>query len=705
MIIETPETPTAEAPKFRTETATYLPLNLIRPSPFNPRKRFDQAKLEQLADSIEAKGVQQAIVVRKLASAKSGEPPYEIVAGERRWRASQLVEKRGKFAGPAVVPSFIRELDDFEAREIALMENTDRDDLHPLEQAQGYEELLIKPVGGGDFKPPRVRGYTVEQLAERIGHPRNFVFGRLKLLQLVPAAREAFLDDKLQLKIAEALARYPASEQERALNQLVIGWAGEPYTHRQALAYLRDNFSLKLGKARFDIADASLVESAGACSACPKRSSANPDLFGEGNNEDLCLDGGCFKAKTDAHTKRELDQAKAEGAVVATAKQAERILGGYSHVSDWALSQNGYARLDGPVENLTASKKTLRTLLGDEKIEITIVQPEADGKPVRLVKLADATAILQKKGLLVKPQVGKAGKQLGRTPTAEDLKRQRGTRIFETIQKRLPSALWKHLSSDGCEGLPGGRVFLLALAEHLQEFSELEWDVLFRAVVGGSDLPSGNWLKELDDEGLACACVAMLLCGRVTDEEYRAEEREEGNDELATAVGFDLRGLRVEVQEEIDAAIRDEIASLAKAEKAHKADKPAEKKTKAKAPAAKKSAPAKPAASPAPATEGDGEELTPEEALANAIGADGKVDMDKVDNAAWPFPGEASAEEQMRKSAARKQPVLSSEAAWPFPTAAASRAAEPPSQSVTTEKPAKARKAKATATKTEEAPL
>lgn len=694
---------TAAAPQFRTETATYLPLNLIQASPFNPRKRFDQAKLEQLADSIEAKGVQQAIVVRKLASAKSGEPPYEIVAGERRWRASKVVEQRGHFAGPAVVPAFIRELDDFEAREIALMENTDRDDLHPLEQAQGYEELLIKPVGGGEFSPPRVRGYTVEQLAERIGHPRNFVFGRLKLLQLIPEAREAFLEDKLQLKVAEALARFPASEQKRALNQLLIGWGGEPYSHRQAMAYLRDNFSLKLGKARFDIADAGLVEKAGACSACPKRSSANPDLFGEGNSDDLCLDGGCFKAKTDAHNKREVDQAKAEGAIVVSGKAAERILGGYSHVSDWALNQSGYARLDGPVENLTASKKALRTLLGDEKIDVTIVQPEGDGKPVRLVKIADATAILKKKGLLVTPEVGKTGKQLGRTPTAEDLKRQRGTRIFETIQKRLPSALWAHLSSDGCEGLPGGRVFLLALAEHLMEFSELEWDELYRAVTGSSDLRGQDWLKGLDEEGLARACVAMLLCGRVTDEEFRPEEREEGNDELATAIGFDLRGLRVEVQEEIDAAIRDEIASLAKAEKAQKADKPAAKKTTAKTPAAKKSAPAKKTAAPAP--EGDGEELTPEKALANAIGADGKVVTEQLDGVAWPFPGEASAEEQMRKSAARKQPVISSAAAWPFPTSAASRAAEPPAQSVTTEKPAKPRKAKATAKKTEEAPL
>jgi ParB/RepB/Spo0J family partition protein len=687
-----------EAPKFRTEEAIYLPLGLIRPSPFNPRKRFDQAKLDQLADSIEAKGVQQAIVVRKLASAKKGEPLYEIVAGERRWRACKLVEQRGKFPGPGVVPSFIRELDDFEAREIALMENTDRDDLHPLEQAQGYEELLIKPVGGGEFSPPRVRGYTVDQLAERIGHPRNFVFGRLKLLQLIPAAREAFLDDKLQLKTAEALARYPASEQERALNQLVIGWAGEPYTHRQALAYLRDNFSLKLGKARFDIADAALLEQAGACNACPKRSSANPDLFGEGNSEDLCLDGGCFKAKTEAHTQRELDQAKAEGAVVATEKQAKRILGGYSHVNDYTIQANGYVRLDGPAESLTASKKALRTLLGDEKIEVTIVQPEGSDKPVRLVKLADARTILAAKGLLVAPETAKAAKTLGRKPTAEDLKQQRGRRILERINQRLPEALWKHLSNDGREGLPGGPVFLLALAEHLYQFSELEWDGLARAATGSTQLAGQAWLKDLDWDGLAKACVTMLLCGRVTDEEYASRrDLDASNDELASDVGFDLRGLRAEVQEEVDSAIRDEVAALAKSDQA---EKPAAKKAPSKkaAPAAKKTKPAK----PAPTTKA--EALTPEQALANAVQADGKIDGDKLEDVAWPFPGDKSAEEQMHASATKK-PTLSPAAAWPFPTGPKAESSEAPPQSATTEKPAKVRKGKAAAVKAEEAPL
>ena len=671
----------APAAEFKTFAATYLPLNLLRAGPFQPRKRFDQARLDQLADSIEAKGVQQAIVVREIAGAKRGEPRFEIVAGERRWRASKIVEERGKFKGPGVIPAFIRELDDFEAREIALTENTDRDNLHPLEEAQGYEDLLLKRVGGEDFDPPRMRGYTVDELAERIRHPRNFVFGRLKLLQLVPAAREAFLDDKLQLKVAEALARYPSAEQERALPQLITGWAGEPYTLRQALAYLRDNYSLKLGKARFDIADASLLEKSGACNACPKRSSANPDLFGEGNSEDLCLDAGCFKAKTDALTQRELDQAQADGAVIASDKLAKRILGGYSHVNDYTIQVNGYVRLDGPAESLTASKRALRTLLGDEKIEVTIVQPEGADKPVRLVKLADARAILQAKGLLVTPEVAKAGKQLGRKPTADDLKRQRRSRIFEALQKRLPGAVWGHLSSDGREGLPGGRMFLLALAQHLQQFSELEWDALGRAVAEKPFFETTEWLTDLDEEGLARACVTMLLCGRITDEEYsRQQDLEESNDELATEVGFDLAALRAEVQEEIDGAIRDEIASLAKAEKAEKAGKPV----------AKKSNPAKKPATSA----GNSEELTPEKALANAVGADGKVDGDKIEKAAWPFPGERSADEQMRASAA-KQPVISSAAAWPFPTGPAKNADSAPPQSATVEKPAKQRKAKA----------
>lgn len=689
MTDQTPEA--ATAPKFRTEEATYLPLNLIQPSPHNPRKRFDRAKLEQLADSIEAKGVQQAIVVRRLDVA-TGAVPFEIVAGERRWRASKLVEQRGKFEGPAVVPAFIRVLDDFEAREIALMENTDRDDLHPLEQAQGYEDLLLKPVGGGDFSPKRLRGYTVEQLAERIGHEPNFVFGRLKLLQLTDEAKEAFLDGKLQLKTAETLARLPASEQERALPQLLIGWAGEPYTHRQAVAFLRDNFALKLSKARFEIADARLVEKAGACTECPKRSSSNPGLFGDASSDDMCLDGVCFKAKTTAHGQAKLEQLKAEGATVLTGKAAKKVMGGYSRVIEHIVEGNGYLMLDKPAESITGTKKALRTLLGDEKIAITVVQPDDDdAEPVRLVKAADARAVLKDKGLLKTPAEVKAGKANGgKTLTVADVRAQRDSRMHELMSSRLPGAIWQHLSSDGASGFPDTEAWLRHLAGKLYDQCELDFDALERAVTGGNAVGRG-WIDSLDAESLARVCIALMLCDAVTEEEWRMKDHPEVADGLAADIKLDLPALRGEVKEEIDGAIRDQIAELAEQ---IDTTKPARKT------AAKKTAPAK------KAPKSKQPELTPEKALADAVNVDGKVDGEKLDQVAWPFPGDRSAQEQIEASAKRpalspnmawpfpkdrKPPVLSSAAAWPFPDSPNAPKAEPAAAAKTS----KARKPKA----------
>ncbi len=321
---------------IRTETAHYLQLDAIRPSPYNPRKRFDEDALEQLADSIAAHGVQQAIVVRPVEPAKPGGARYEIVVGERRWRASRLLAMRGQHAAPHGIPAFVRELDDFAAREIALTENSHRNDLHPLEEAQAYENLLLKPVGGGEFTPARMKGYTVEQLAEKIGHKPNFVFGRLKLLELVEQAKVAFLEDKLQLKIAEALARLPVKEQERALPELLQGWGGEPFSHRQAIEHLRKRYLLKLQSAVFQLTDPDLVPAAGPCITCAKRSGANPDLFNGASSEDMCLDADCFHAKEAAQADAKIAQAKAAGQEVVTGAAVKKKLG-IDHTSDSSL--------------------------------------------------------------------------------------------------------------------------------------------------------------------------------------------------------------------------------------------------------------------------------------------------------------------------------------------------------------------------------
>lgn len=655
---------------LKPELAHYLPLETIRPSPYNPRKRFDEARLNELADSIASQGVMQAIVVRKVTPTKKDGAEYEIVAGERRWRACSVLVKRG-FNRPHVIPAFIRELDDFQAREVALTENSNRHDLHPLEEAQAYENLLLKPVGGGDFTPPRLKGYTVEQLADKIGHKPNFVFGRLKLLQLVPAAREAFLADKLQLKIAEALARLPASEQERAVEDILRGWGGEPYTHRQAIAHLRSHFMLLLKSAPFGITDKDLVAKAGPCTTCPKRSGASPDLFGE-NADDMCLDSACFEAKKKAQADQVIAKAREQGKTVLVGKAAEKVLGkGHPVTAPIYLANSGHVDLDKPAPELTGSRKPLRSLLGDEFNDKTIVlQAEGDDQPTQVAKVTDVKAVLKEKGLLVpstKAAPGKPSKQI----TPADIKAKRDERIDELLGTRLQTALAKHLASDGSEGFPAeSEVWLRWLATYVHEATDASIDAIESALNGGK--VTGRLVDSVKGDNLARMLIMLVIGTQVANEFYGYGSTKRGDETPANAlakdIGFDLPALRSEIAEEVDAAIRDEIQALADVV-APAAKKSAGAKKVAKAAVSVKyrnplthetwsgkglqpkwlkvaleggktladfavSTPASDAAAQgtkSPAGKGKKDQLTPEKALADAVAKEAGVDRAKLE--------------------------------------------------------------------------
>jgi ParB family transcriptional regulator, chromosome partitioning protein len=162
-------------------TLRHMPIELLRASPNNPRKHFADADLDDLAKSIQDKGLLQPIVVRPLANGE-----YEIVAGERRWRAAQR-------AGIHDVPVLIRELSDGEALEIALIENIQRSDLNPLEEARAYSLLLEQ------------FNYTQQQLAESIGKSRSHIANTLRLLNLPQSVRQQIEQGSLTAGHARAL--------------------------------------------------------------------------------------------------------------------------------------------------------------------------------------------------------------------------------------------------------------------------------------------------------------------------------------------------------------------------------------------------------------------------------------------------------------------------------------------------------------------
>lgn len=168
--------------------AQELPLESIRPNPFQPRKTFDPVALDELADSIRRHGVLQPIVVRPMAG---DDGQYEIIAGERRWRASRLAGLR---AIPAVVRAEVR---DEQLLELALVENLQRKDLDAIERATGYQQMI------------RALGITQEQVAEKVGLQRATVANHLRLLELPGAAQEAVRRELISMGHARALLGMP----------------------------------------------------------------------------------------------------------------------------------------------------------------------------------------------------------------------------------------------------------------------------------------------------------------------------------------------------------------------------------------------------------------------------------------------------------------------------------------------------------------
>src|SRR5580698_3707439 len=277
------ETTVINATEYRS-----VSLSLLSESKTNPRRIFEDAALKELSESIRTQGVLSPLLVRPLT-----ESGFEIVAGARRYRAAQMAEAD-------MVPVRIVNMNDAQALEAQLVENLIRADVHPMEEAQGFKALL-------DLEDPI---YSIEQIAAKTGKSPAFVAARLKLMDLVPVAVEAFYRDEIGVGHALLLAKLPADQQEQALSACFReDWSAScdrkakrillPVRSLQFWSEL--NVLLFLKDAPFDKRDGNLVAMVGSCVDCPKRTGHNKLLFSELGKQDACTDPTCYQAKLSAH--------------------------------------------------------------------------------------------------------------------------------------------------------------------------------------------------------------------------------------------------------------------------------------------------------------------------------------------------------------------------------------------------------------------
>ncbi|MCX5711600.1 MAG: ParB/RepB/Spo0J family partition protein [Candidatus Omnitrophica bacterium] len=394
--------------------AKVVSLKDIKPSQHNARKTFDEVKLKELAESIKEKGVIEPIIIRP----SNGK--FEVVCGERRYRASQL-------AGKKEIPAIIMDLNDQQALEHQVIENLQREDVHPLEEAEGYEALMKK------------YGYkTVDDIAIKIGKSRGYIYGRLKLCELIPENRKLFYENKLNPSVALLVARIPAHLQKEAGKKITAeGLDNEPMSYRRAQEFITKDFMLVLKAAPFDTDDAMLTEAAGSCTLCSKRTGNQKDLFPDISSADVCTDPVCFKTKKEAGIKRALAKAKESGKIILSEREAKKVF--YSE--DSMHLGEGYINLEAICAEDKHNRKYKQFVKSIKDVKLVVGINPHSGELVAMIHRTEAARIRKQLGIVpVKaeketPKKDKAQKKEDRAKEQkqQDIQEKSTAKIVEAI--------------------------------------------------------------------------------------------------------------------------------------------------------------------------------------------------------------------------------------------------------------------------------
>jgi ParB/RepB/Spo0J family partition protein len=447
-----------------TETAMLRP-DEIAPSPTNPRKTFPEASLAELADSMARDGQVQAILVRPITTEAvlkfNREHPdatdeqriarrYEIVSGERRWRAAQLkgLQLRAE----------IRALTDLQVVRIQIVENLHREEVHPLEEAEGYEYLL-KHSG---------ENITTEQIADEVGKSKSYVLKRLKLASLCAEARKDFIGGKFDASTALLIARMATPGlQMKAIEEIASlgGWRGDDYepSYREIRDHLSRRFHLQLAHATFDTKSEDLVAGCGSCVACPKRTGNQSALFDDVNDADICTDPDCFAAKKAAGYAAQIADARRKGIRVIEGEEAEKLM-----PQKWMRTPDDYVDLQGcayEVEKDDTYEEVTYAQLVEQAgkkapKQVLFVDPHRpDAAPMLLITRKDADAL--EKRFPAPAEESSAGHNHDETDTEPD-PQYREDQIARIYRDKLVEALIK--KADAARTAADLMIFIFVMA-------------------------------------------------------------------------------------------------------------------------------------------------------------------------------------------------------------------------------------------------
>lgn len=380
-------------------TIQKIHLDSLTPSPLHRRRAW--GNLDELAASMREHGQLEPGIAREI------DGQLELLVGNRRLRAA-------KIAGLDELVVDVREVaDDLEALAIMVIENGQREDAHPLDEAELYEQM-------------HARGMAVQDIAAQVGRAKSYVYGRLQLTKLEPAAKKSFAEGQWTLGAALLVARLPEAQQVAA-TKAIYSRPGDPTTAVEAAGVIRRSVALRLAGAPFRL-DVVGLGGKPACSTCPSNSAAQRALFGDDilpGDEAYCLDPKCFTAKREADWQARVEAAKGSGQKVLTAEEAKKVF-----VSNaGAESTKGYVRLDQAAKE-DPKKRTYGTLLGS-KVTTVLAQDPRTGATVELVPVATANKVLRETHHLA------PAKLPATRPAVEDAEAALG----EAVNRRVAAAL------------------------------------------------------------------------------------------------------------------------------------------------------------------------------------------------------------------------------------------------------------------------